>query len=71
MSNLKLAQQNQQSYIEALYEYRNSSAPFQALHRNLAIKLNDYPNLIIKDCNNETSEDIFRNPNTCAKWKKV
>ena len=46
---LRLAQENQKLYIEALYHYRNSSEPeasFMVVHGILARHLNEYPVLV-------------------------
>ena len=72
---LKLAQEYQALYIEALYDYRNSlhrgsPAPFRAVHRILSTRLNNYPGLVIRDGNDARSKDIFRQTNGCARWRK-
>jgi len=74
---LKLAQENQVLYIEALYDYRNSlhrgsPTPFRAVHQILSSRLNKYPSLVIRDGNDARSKDIFRQrgPPGCARWRK-
>ena len=73
---LKLAQQNQSAYIEALYSYRNhkhrdAPAPFLYVHRVLSQHLSKLPNLITKTRDAVPSVDIFGQANTCTEWKKV
>ena len=69
---LRLAQENQKLYIEALYHYRDSAdpaAPFMVVHGILARHLNDYPELI-KQTGTVQSENIFGLVNACAMWEK-
>ena len=71
---LELARQYQTSYIEALYEYRNSPnpnnpSPFQILHGQLANYLHHC--LQVRHVGQQNSTDIFGNSNTCAVWEKV
>jgi len=73
---LKLAQQKQTQYIEALYAYRyyeygEQSTPFMTVHGILAKKLKSFPDVIKIVRNEAPSEDIFRNSNPCTQWKKV
>jgi hypothetical protein len=70
---LRLAQENQKLYIEALYHYRDSSepeAPFMVVHGILARHLLEYPELI-KHVGTEPSENIFGQVNACANWEMV
>lgn len=71
---LRLAQQYQALYIEALFTYRNSpnpqeSAPFKIVHGILAKHLNAYPQLVT-NIGNVGSTDIFTQENRCAQWRK-
>jgi hypothetical protein len=71
---LRLAQQHQVLYIEALCNYRNSMhgkkpAPFRAVHGILSRHLNAYSDLIAR-MENVPSTDIFGQAETCAQWKK-
>ena len=73
---LKLAQQNQTQYVEALYTYRDNEhrgtpAPFRVVHMILAQHLSSLTSLIEKLPNDSTSKDIFRRDNKCAVWRKV
>ena len=73
---LKLAQQNQTQYVEALYTYRDNEhrgtpAPFRVVHMILAQHLNSLPAFVIKIRDNAPSKDIFRRDNQCAEWRKV
>lgn len=72
---LRLAQRYQVLYIEALYDYRDSlhrgsPAPFRAVHQILSDHLNNYPNLVIRDGDDDQSRDIFGQKQRCAKWRK-
>lgn len=72
---LKLAQQNQPQYIEALYAYRSSThrgaiAPFRVVHDILTQRLSKSP-LITKAENSVDSHDIFGRRNKCAGWRKI
>ena len=69
---LRLAQQNQALYIEALYSYRNRKreAPFMTVHGILAKQLQTYPHLI-REIDYVPSIDIFGQSNKCAQWQKV
>ena len=74
---LKLAQQHQWLYIEALYAYRDAThrganAPFRVVHQILAQRLHSFVDqLILPDGTACGSEDIFRNRQTCTRWRKV
>ena len=66
---LRLAQQNQALYVEALYVYRDGN-PFQIVHGILAKGLRRYPELITHE--GETmGEDIFGQTNSTAHWQKI
>jgi hypothetical protein len=72
---LRLAQEQQVLYIEALYDYRDSlhrgsPAPFRAVHQTLSDRLNKYPNLVVRDGDDDQSKDIFGQTQRCAKWRK-
>lgn len=71
---LRLAQQNQRLYIEALYDYRDAihrraPAPFMTLHRILAKHLHFYPDLVAY-VGERSSIDIFGRSNNCAMWQR-
>ncbi len=70
---LRLAQQNQKLYIEALYAYRDvpradGQAPFMMVHGILAKHLHDCPE--VEFMGNVSSTDIFGQSSTCAKWRQ-
>jgi hypothetical protein len=72
---LELARREQKLYVEALYDYRDKRrsgkrAPFLIVHGILAQQLSAHPDLIRKE-RTVNSKDIFRQPNTSVKWKKV
>jgi hypothetical protein len=72
---LRLAQQHQVSYIEALHSYRDSlhlgtPAPFRAVHSILAQRLNAHPERVQSTCN-VPSENIFGQASDCAQWEKL
>jgi len=73
---LKLAQQNQTQYVEALYtyrynEHRGTPAPFRVVHMILAQHLNSLPALVVKIRDDAKSTDIFGRKNECAEWRKL
>jgi fructose-1,6-bisphosphatase len=72
---LKLAQKYQKLYIEALYAHRDVThrgghAPFRIVHGILSKRLHDFDELVAKAGTAHGSEDIFRNKQQCAKWRK-
>lgn len=73
---LKLAEENQVQYIEALYSYRDNlrnshPAPFMMVHGILAQHLFAYPELIQQTRPAVNSIDIFGNHNSASEWRKV
>jgi hypothetical protein len=68
---LRLAQQHQRLYIEALHSYRGKPAPFQTVHGILAKRLHDYPELIELVRHDALSTDIFGQSNECAQWRRL
>ena len=73
---LALAQGQQRLYIEALYAYRDvthkgAEAPFQIVHGFLAKHLHDFDGLVDLAGIGYGSEDIFGNPQRCARWRKL
>ena len=73
---LKLAQRHQKLYIEALHAYRDvthqrAQAPFRIVHGILAKRLHDFDKMVVEDGIAYGSEDIFGNPQQCAKWRKL
>jgi hypothetical protein len=67
---LKLAQENQQLYVQALQEYAETERPFQILHGLLAQRLLDYSELVSK-VGEQNSEDIFKQVNSAMIWQKI
>lgn len=72
---LRLAQQNQAAYVEALYHYRDTihrgaAAPFMVVHGILSKRLRVHPEFVshVGDVN---SINIFGEPDECAQWRKV
>ena len=72
---LKLAQDHQPEYIEALFAYRNSKrldnpTPFMIVHGVLAKGLRQFPELVeyVKDI---PSKDIFEQANECSEWRRL
>lgn len=67
---LRLAQQNQALYIEALYVYRQGN-PFQVVHGILAKQLHQHPDLIVHVGDETHSVDIFGQPGAAARWRRL
>jgi hypothetical protein len=72
---LRLAQQHQTLYIEALYSYRHSPhrgnpAPFRTVHGQLSQNLRAHPELVTHT-GTVRSEDIFGGAQECAQWRKL
>ncbi len=73
---LKLAQEYQWLYVEALNSYRyelirGAPAPFMKVHVVLAKHLKKYPELLEQTHKAVKSKNIFGQRSTCARWKKV
>ena len=73
---LRLAQEHQDLYVEALYAYRDSvhrgrPTPFMVVHQVLSQLLGEYPSLVRRDGDDHQSHDILGQPNYCARWRKV
>jgi hypothetical protein len=67
---LKLAQEHQRLYVQALIEYADSDRPFQIAHGQIAKRLRNFPNLVAY-VDETASEDIFLQKNSAALWRKV
>jgi hypothetical protein len=68
---LRLAQQHQALYIEALYDHRDNPAPFRTVYGILAKYLHAYSDLIELVRDDALSTNIFGQPNRCAQWRKL
>ncbi len=67
---LKLAQEHQRLYVQALVEYIKDDRPFQIVHGQIAMRLLKYPKLVTK-IGEGVSKDIFLQENSAAIWRKV
>ncbi|MBL6960648.1 MAG: hypothetical protein ISR59_06025 [Anaerolineales bacterium] len=67
---LKLAQQYQQLYIQALNMYPSSNQPFQTVHAQIAKKLKKRDDLV-KHIRDKPSPNIFGLMNETAVWQKI
>ncbi|MBA7491341.1 hypothetical protein ES702_01886 [subsurface metagenome] len=72
---LRLAQEKQTEYVEALYSYRHAQrqgtpTPFLIVHGVLAQHLCNLPRLVTK-IGQVDSTDIFGQTNGCALWRKA
>jgi hypothetical protein len=72
---LRLAQQNQRLYVEALFAYKDNptastATPFLIVHRALAKKLSAFP-LLVTHQGDVKSNDIFDNQSECSQWRRV
>ena len=67
---LKLAQEHQRLYVQALVEYADSERPFQIVHGQIAMRLLKYPTLVAR-IGEHISKDIFLRENTATLWQKV
>ena len=69
---LRLAQQHQALYIEALHAYHHTQnpTPFMTVHGILAKRLNAFPQLVTH-LGEVESIDIFTQENRCAQWQRV
>jgi hypothetical protein len=67
---LRLAQQYQKLYIQALYEHTNRKRPFHGLHMAIAKRLKKHRDLV-EHIDNQFSKDIFGQENKVAVWSKV
>jgi len=73
---LRLAQQYQRLYVDALHSYRDTTrlgtpAPFMNVHRELSKGLRSFPELVTHIADDAPSTDIFDMSQSCARWRKV
>jgi hypothetical protein len=66
---LRLAQQNQRLYIDALDGCRHEEAPFRMVHAALAVHLTTLQ--CLEQLPHVASTDIFGGRSECAQWHKV
>jgi hypothetical protein len=67
---LRLAQQRQALYIDALHTYQDTTAPFKNVHRALAQHLNACSGRVTHTGDVQSS-NIFGAVSNCAQWRKV
>ena len=67
---LKLAQEHQRLYVQALVEYIDSEKPFQAVHSQIAMRLLKFPNLVTR-VGEHISKNIFLQESSATQWQKV
>ena len=67
---LKLAQEHQQLYVQALAEHADNERPFQAVHSQIAMRLLKFPDLVTR-VGEHISNDIFLQENSATLWQKV
>ena len=67
---LKLAQEHQRLYVQALYTYKDNNQPFQSVHKEIAKRLKKRIDLV-KYLRSEPSDNIFGLKSKAAVWHKV
>ena len=72
---LRLAQQHQGPYVEALYAHRDSlhsgkPAPFKYVHQSLARHLRTHKGLV-RQIGVVPSRNIFGNDGECSQWERL
>jgi hypothetical protein len=67
---LRLAQRNQQAFIEALHHHRKEKEPFLMVHGILAKQLELHQDLI-HNTGVVDGVDIFGHKSRCVRWAKV
>jgi hypothetical protein len=67
---LKLAQEHQRLYVQALVEYVDNDRPFQIVHGQIAMRLLKFPNLVTR-VGEHISQDIFLRESSATLWQKV
>jgi hypothetical protein len=67
---LKLAQEYQRLYVQALVEHVDSEKPFQVVHSQMAMRLLKFPNLVNR-VGEHISKDILLQEGSAIMWQKV
>jgi hypothetical protein len=67
---IKLAQEHQQLYVQALIEYAESERPFQIVHSQMSMRLLKFPGLVAR-VGEHISKDIFLQEATATMWQKI
>ena len=67
---LRLAHDHQRLYVNALAAYADTDRPFQVVHGEIAKRLLNYGDLVVKT-GEAISKDIFGQSDSCATWRRV
>ena len=67
---LKLAQEYQQLYVQALGEHVDSERPFQSLRNQVAMRLLKFPDHVAS-IGEHISRDFLQQESTVTLWQKV
>jgi hypothetical protein len=67
---LELARTHPVLYVEALHAYRDKGAPFETLHRVLAVQLRGFDDRV-EGLGKVKSKNIFREETPCERWRKL
>lgn len=67
---LRLFQQHQMAFIDALHVYRTNDAPMRQVTSQLSRQLHEFPHLV-QNIGKVESPDIFGDASECAKWRKI
>lgn len=67
---LRLAQEYQRLYVQALIEYAENDQPFQSVHSEIAKRLKKREDLV-QQIDSKSSTNIFGLRSEAAVWRKV
>ena len=67
---LRMAHTHQRLYVAALAEYLTHEHPFQIVHGEIARRLLNHPELVVR-IGERTSRDIFGQKSSATVWCKV